>query len=361
MENIRSIISGTGSYIPTRIIPNSDFTERTFRDSDGLVFDKQNEQVITDFEAITGITERRYVSDDLVSSDIATLAAGDAIESSGLDPEDLDYIICAHNFGDVRDVNRRSDFVPSLASRVKHKLGIRNPHTIAYDLAFGCPGWVQGMIQADYLIRSGDCHNVLVIGVDTLSRISDPSDRDSLIYADGAGAAILQSSVRQDNAGILSHAVRTDTIDEAFYLWMGQSNDPDHDGDDIYLKMDGRSVYEYALKYVPLVVKESLDRAGLVFQDVDKVLIHQANAKMDEKILTRLGRLYGVRDVPQSTMPMTISWLGNSSVATVPTLLDRLRKGQLNNHDMKSGCLLAMASVGAGMNINSLIYRHPEA
>ena len=197
----------------------------------------------------------------------------------------------AHNFGDVRLGNIRSDFVPSLAARVKHKLGIVNPKTVAYDLPFGCPGWLQGIIQANYYLKSGDCRRVMVIGAETLSRISDPHDRDSMIYADGAGATILEAVSSDKPVGILSHAVRSDTIEHAYMLWMGKSCDPQHQGDELYLKMDGHKLYEYALKTVPLVVKESLEKAGLPISEIKKVLIHQANEKMDEAILKRLFKI----------------------------------------------------------------------
>ena len=359
-NKIHAVIVGTGSCLPTENIPNESFLANEFRDPSGQPYEKTNAEVIDNFTRITGITERRYVADDLVASDIGFQAARAALDSSGVDQEELDYIIVAHNFGDVLADNRRTDFVPSLASRVKHKLGIQNPRTIAYDLAFGCPGWVQGMIQANYYIKSGDCQRVMIIGVDTLSRISDPHDRDSMIYSDGAGAAILEAVKSEKPVGILSHAARTDTANEAYLLWMGESNSPDHEGNELYLKMDGHSVFQYALKTVPLVVKESLDQAGLSITDVDKVLIHQANEKMDEAILQRVGRLYGLKELPHHTMPMTISWLGNSSVATVPTLLDLLRKGKLDNHQSTNGRIHVMTSVGAGMNINSLVYRCPE-
>ncbi len=360
-NRLHAIIVGTGSCIPSVVVPNDSFLTNEFRDQKGKAYEKTNEEVIAAFERITGITERRYVPDNQVSSDIAYLAAENALESSGIDREELDYIIVAHNFGDVLAENRRSDFVPSLASRVKHKLGIRNPRTVAYDLAFGCPGWVQGMIQANYFLKSGDCRRVMVIGVETLSRISDPHDRDSMIYSDGAGATILEAAESEEPVGILSHATRTDTIESAFLLWMGQSYHPKHEGNELYLKMNGHSLFEYALRTVPTVVKESLDKAGLSFEDVDKVLIHQANAKMDEAILKRLGRLYGVKEVPTSIMPMTISWLGNTSVATIPTLLDLLQKRKLKNHQSNNGEVQVMTSVGAGMNINSLVYRIPES
>ena len=352
-----SVIVGTGSYLPTRRVPNDHFLQNEFYNTAGERLKNSNEETIRKFRDITGIAERRYVTDDLKASDIAALAARNALESSGIDPESLDNIIVAHNFGDVRADNRRSDFVPSLAARVKHKLAIANPKTIACDLPFGCPGWLQGMIQADHSIQSGDCKRAMVIGAETLSRISDPHDRDSMIYADGAGATILEARESDRPIGILAHAVRSDMLAHAYMLWMGRSNDPNHKGDELYLKMDGHRLYEYALKTVPLVVKESMDKAGVAIGDVKKVLIHQANEKMDEAILRRLFKLCGAGAMPPHIMPMTISWLGNSSVATLPTLLDLLVKGKMEEHEWAKGAIIAFASVGAGMNINSVIYK----
>jgi 3-oxoacyl-[acyl-carrier-protein] synthase-3 len=351
-KNIHSIIIGTGSYIPTERVHNEIFLNTEFYDLDGKKLEKANEEIIEKFEKITGITERRYVTDDLVTSDISFLAAKDALESSKIDKESLDYIIVAHNFGDVRADNKRSDFVPSLASRVKQKLGIENPKTIAYDLPFGCP---------DYYIKSGNAKRTLVIGAEVLSRISDPHDRDSMIYADGAGATITEAIRSPDNSGIgiLSYAVRSDTLEQTYMLRMGQSYNPDYQGNELFLKMDGHKLYEYALRTVPHVVRESLTKAGLSLGDINKVLLHQANAKMDEAILKRLHRLCGEKEVPPYLMPMTISWLGNSSVATLPTLLDLLLKGKLDNHELKKGDIVVFASVGAGMNINSIVYRMP--
>jgi 3-oxoacyl-[acyl-carrier-protein] synthase-3 len=140
---------------------------------------------------------------------------------------------------------------------------------------------------------------------------------------------------------------------------MGASYNRDTPDDQLYLKMQGRKLYEYALTTVPGVVRQSLERAGLTLTDVDKVLIHQANGKMDEAILKRLFKLYGLREIPAGIMPMTVSWLGNSSVATVPTLLDLISRGQLEGHALKSGDKVVFASVGAGMNINAMVYRCP--
>jgi 3-oxoacyl-[acyl-carrier-protein] synthase-3 len=357
-KKLYAVIVGTGSYVPAQSVLNSDFLSRTFFDGSGEKLKKSNEETIGKLSEITGIKERRQVADDQVASDIAFLAAEDALASSGIDKESLDYIIVAHNFGDVRFGNVRSDFVPTLAARVKHKLAIVNPKTIAYDLPFGCPGWLQGMIHANYFLKSGDCKRVMVIGAETLSRISDPHDRDCMIYADGAGATILEAVASDRPLGILSHAARSDTLDHAYMLWMGKSNDPNHAGDELYLKMDGHKLYEYALKTVPLVAKESVEKAGLAIGDIKKILIHQANEKMDEAILKRLFKICGGEYKPE-VMPMTISWLGNSSVATVPTLLDLLLKGKLEDHALASGDNIVLSSVGAGMNINAVVYRLP--
>ncbi len=360
MADRRSVFVGTGSYIPTRRVLNQEFlTHEFFLDYGAPIDPADNPKTVAKFQDITEIAERRYVTDDLVASDIAHVAAKQALDSSGIDGESLDYIIVAHNFGDVRADNRRSDFVPSLAGRVKEMLEIANPACIAYDLPFGCPGWLQAVIQADYFLRSGDAHRALVIGAETLSRVSDPHDRDSMIYSDGAGATIMEARDTDDRIGILSHAARSDTLEHARLLWMGQSYKPDFPDDTIFLKMHGRKLYEYALTTVPGLVKTSLDRAGLGLEDVTKVLLHQANAKMDDAILKRLFRLYGIREIPDEIMPMTISWLGNSSVATLPTLLDLIRRGKLNNHGFTPGDTIVFASVGAGMNINSMVYRWP--
>jgi len=354
----RSVIIGTGRYIPTVKVGTKDFEKNKFFLDYGQPIDAaDNEKTVSKFQEITEIGERRYAEDDQVTSDLGVLAAEQAIENAGIDKEDLDYIIFAHNFGDVVAGNRRSDFCPTLAARVKQRLEIVNPECIAYDLPFGCPGWVQGMIQADYYLRSGDAKHALVIGGETLSRISDPHDRDSMIYSDGAGATILEARDTDEEIGILSHAARSDTIDHASLMWMGQTYEEGTGDETLYLKMFGRKLYNYALTNVPGVVKKSLDKAGVGLEEVKKLFIHQANAKMDEAILKRLFKLYGVSEIPEDIMPMTISWLGNSSVATVPTLIDLVARGEMNGQKVEPGEIVIIASVGAGMNVNSIIYR----
>ena len=357
-RSIYSIITGTGSYIPTERIKNEDFLVNEFYESNGERIQKTNEEIIRKFAEITTIEERLYASDDLMTSDIAFFAGEKAIENASINKEDLDYIIVAHNFGDVKPGSNRTDLVPSLAARVKYKLGIENPECVAYDIAFGCPGWLQGIIQADYFIKSGDAKKILVIGADILSRISDKHDRDSMIYADGAGATILEAQESESPTGILAHKTRSDTIEYSHMLYMDKSYKSTYEpSDDIFLKMNGRRLYQYALENVPQAIKSCLEKSETPIEDVKKVLIHQANGKMDEAILKRLYKLYHIKDVPEFTMPMTISWMGNSSVATIPTLLDLILRGELESHSLKTNDTIVFASVGAGMNINALSYK----
>ena len=352
---LNSIITKTGSYIPTLRIPNKHFLSHDFYGADGIKLQKSNDEIIHTLQEITCINERRYVTDELNTSDIAFLAAKQTLANT--DGESLDYILVAQNFGDVGADNIRTDMVPTIASRVKHKLKIENPYTIAYDVPFGCPGWLHGMILADYYIKSGDAKKILVIGAETLSRVSDPHDIDSMIYGDGAGAALVEAT--DQDSGILSHVTRSDTLDNAYLLGVGKSYNPNYKSDALFIKMFGHEIYKYALREVPKVVKQSLDKAGFTLTDVKKVLIHQANQKMDEAILERLFKLYQVKNIPDNVMPMTISWLGNSSVATLPTMFDLLQRGKLENHALHPGDIVVFASVGAGMNINSMVYRMP--
>ncbi|HLW21396.1 MAG TPA: ketoacyl-ACP synthase III [Cyclobacteriaceae bacterium] len=358
-ETIYSIITGSGKYLPSKIIENSFFLDSEFYKQDGEKNTKPIENIVSTLQKITEIEERRYVEDEYVTSDLAFFAAQEAIKSAGIDQETLDYIIVAHNFGDVQKDNQRSDMVPTLAARVKYKLGISNPYTVAYDLPFGCPGWVQGVIQADYFIKSGDAKKILVIGAETLSRISDPHDIDSMIFSDGAGAVVLEGRSSKDPVGCLAHITRSDTLEFANLLNMGGSYNPAYKDNTLFIKMNGRKLYEYALTTVPQTLRDGIEKAGLKLADIKKVLIHQANGKMDLNILTRLFDLYGETDIPGGIMPMSIAKLGNNSVATVPILYDLINKGDFDGQDFNSGDHLLFASVGAGMNINVIIYRVP--
>jgi 3-oxoacyl-[acyl-carrier-protein] synthase-3 len=348
-------ITGIGSYIPEIIVKNKDFESHIFLNDDGSTFDYPNTEVIDKFKNITGILERRYAEPHLCASDLAFFAAQKAIKNANIDPETIDYIIVAHNFGDVKLNAIQSDTVPSLATRVKHLLQIKNPKCVAFDLLFGCPGWIEGVLQANALIKSGMAKRCMVIGAETLSRVVDAHDRDTMIYSDGAGASIIEAS--DGVTGMLSYESATYSHDEAGYLFFGNSFNPELDKDTRYIKMYGRKIYEFALSRVPQAMKECLDNSGIAIDDVKKILIHQANEKMDEAIVTRFYKLYG-KKMPEGIMPMSITNLGNSSVATIPTLFDLLLSGKIENQELHKGDVVIFASVGAGMNVNAFVYRY---
>lgn len=348
-------IIGTGSYIPKGVALNQDFESNHFYNEDGSRFGHENTVIIKKFKEITGIQERRYIADNYTTSDIACFAAEKAIANAGIDKETIDYLIVAHNYGDVKHGTHQSDTVPSIASRVKHLLQIKNPLCVAYDILFGCPGWVEAVIQAHAYVKSGMAKRVLVIGAESLSRVIDQHDRDSMIYSDGAGATVLEATTEDDTSGILAHHSATFALDEAHFIYFGESYNQEVNDARRYIKMYGRKIYEFAITNVPAAMKACLDKSGKSISDVKKVFIHQANEKMDEAIIQRFFKLYDMK-APEDVMPMSIGKLGNSSVATVPTLYDLVLNKQLDDHEISPGDVVIFASVGAGMNINAIVY-----
>ncbi|NTS42681.1 ketoacyl-ACP synthase III [Flavisolibacter sp. BT320] len=351
-----TVIIGSGSYIPPVIVKNADFSQHEFYGENGLPLAASNESIIEKFQKITGISERRYALPEQNTSDIAAMAAAQALEDSRIDPESLDLLIVAHNFGDVAFPNGQADTVPALASRVKQKLGIKHPGCIAFDLLFGCPGWLLGVMQADAFFKAGFAKKALVIGAETLSRVIDPADRDSMIFSDGAGATVLEYREAGGN-GLLAINAISHCADELPFLNMATSYCGGSGQNLRFLKMQGRKVYEYALKHVPLAMKDCLEKSGAPVSELKKIFIHQANEKMDDAIVQAFYKLYGL-PVPHNIMPMSIGYLGNSSVATIPTLFDSIRKGNDTRHELVQGDLAMFASVGAGMNINAACYRY---
>ncbi len=358
MKFLNTVIIGTGSYTPKKIVKNEEFLNQDFFTEEQKIIASGGEEIIRKFNAITGIEERRYADDGVNTSELAGFAAEKAIENAGIDPETIDQIILAHNFGDVHAGNIQSDLLPNMSSRVKNFLKIKNPDCVAYDILFGCPGWVQGFIQAHSYINSGMAKRILVIGSETLSRVIDKYDRDSMIYADGAGAVVIEAQESNEKKGFISYSVRTDTYKEAYYLFAGKSANPYIDQNVRYIKMHGRKIYEYALTNVPQAMKLAMDRSGYDIKDLKKIIIHQANEKMDDAMIHRFYKLYKMQNnIPENIMPLSINMLGNSSVATIPTLYDDILKGKYPEHQINEGDLIMFASVGSGMNINSVVYK----
>lgn len=291
-----------------------------------------------------------------MENQVASDMAANALKSVNYDIDSLDYLLVANDFGDITEEHYQVDIVPSIAAKTKLKAGIKNPRTIALDLVSGCPGWLEAAIFAHSLIQSGLAKRVGTVGTETLSRVSDPHDMDSMIYSDGAGAVIFESKESDNLEGIVSLSERTDP-EYSHLLKMGKSNNPNYQNQNrLFLKMDGHELYKYAVRKVPEVIKESLSKADLTLSSIKMILAHQANERLDTDILKRLG--LSEEDIKKLT-PMTISWLANSSVATIPTLLDLVLRGKINDHRLEPGDNIIIFSVGAGMNRNAMVYKVP--
>ncbi|MEA1882082.1 MAG: ketoacyl-ACP synthase III [Candidatus Marinimicrobia bacterium] len=355
--SINTIISGTGSKLPDQVIPNSNFSDHQFYGKDGSLTAKTTGEVIAKLEEISGIKSRRYIPDDEDSVPLMTSASTRAIKDSGLDKNQIDGIIVAHNAGNMRTDGLGWEPVPNLASLVKNSLQIKNYDCFAYDILFGCPGWIQGLIQAHYAIVNGDANHVLVIGIEVASRLLDPHDVDSMLLGDGCGAAILSKSENDDKIGVLGYTTFSHCQEDCRTIFVGQSNNPALK-EKILFKMNGKEVYRYATTWVPQVIKKTLDKLELSVEDIDLFLFHQANGKMLTAIAKNLGKLYN-QDLSffNGKIPSTIEFTGNTSVATIPTMLDLIQNKKLDNYEIKSGQKIIMASVGAGMHCNAIVYQ----
>jgi len=348
-----TVIKGTGSVLPELVVPNSEFNDNVFYTKDGEPMPLSGAEAAAKLEAITGIRERRYVPFDQDSQPLMTEAAKIAIEDAGIDPNDLDGIIVAHNAGNI--LGKQSfHTVPNMAALLKHNLDITNHECFAYDLLFACPGWLQGVIQAHQAIECGDAENVLVVGIEIASRMLDPHDMDSMILGDGCGAAVFSKG--EAGKGVISHATFSHANKDIENIYLGRSNKEGVDGT-CWFHMNGREVYRYATTWVPKVVKKALDGAGLSLPEVDMFLFHQANEKLIEAVGKNLAELYGADpESLEGKLPMTIQFLGNTSVATVPTMLDLILKGNLGGYEIREGDTVVFASVGAGMHCNAMVY-----
>ena len=356
MTDTRSMITGTGSIIPELLVPNSHFETNEFYDRNGTRIEKSSSEIVAKLEAITGIRERRYIPFDQDSIQLMTDASRLAVEDAGLDINDLSGIIVAHNAGNMVPDTGAFHTVPNLAAALKHELHSTNYNCFAYDVLFGCPGWLQAIIQAHHAIQCDGAEHILVTGLEVASRLLDPHDPDSMILADGCGACVVSRSNAGEN-GVLSYSTFSHAMDDNRIIYLGPSNKPGIEGS-CYFHMNGRAVYKYATEWVPKVIKSAIDKSGLDIGDIDLFLLHQANAKMLDAIAANLAELCGVTfEKLADKIPTTIDFLGNTSVATIPTMLDLIRKQKLDGFEIRDGDVAVLASVGAGMHCNAIVYR----
>jgi 3-oxoacyl-[acyl-carrier-protein] synthase III len=352
---LKTFISGTGSSLPALVVKNSHFLNHEFYDSKGIKNEKPTSEIIEKLEAITGIKERRYVPFDQDSVPLLSETAIKTIKNAGLEPNDLSGIIVAHNAGNMIIGENLWHSVPNLAACLKNAIKATNHNCFAYDILFGCPGWIQAMIQAHQAIICGEAEHILVVGLEIASRLLDPHDLDGMILADGCGACIISKNY-ENVGGIISYATFSHSQDDLNIIYLGESKNPALDGS-CYFHMNGKEVYKYATTWVPKVIKKALDKANLTIANIDMFLFHQANAKLLDAIAKNLGDLYEVENsFFEGKVPSTIQFLGNTSVATIPTMLDLILSNNLGDFEIKKGQKIVMASVGAGMHCNAVVY-----
>jgi len=320
-------IIGTGSYIPETVLTNSYFEER---------LDTNDEWIVSR----TGIKERRRVEEGVATSDIATYAALKAIEDANLNPEDLDMIIVATVTPDMS--------FPSTACIVQKNIGAINAS--AYDISAACSGFIYGLSIAEKFIKTGSAKYILVIGAETLSKITDYSDRNTcVLFGDGAGAAVV-SSVEENNGILAAYTGSDGRGGDLLKLPAGGSRMPAsmetvanglH-----YTKMDGSEVFKFAIKIMGEAAEKALEMCGLDKKDIDYLIPHQANIRIIESATKRLK-------IPKDKVFVNIDKYGNMSAASIAVALDEAKK----SNKLSKGDVVVLVGFGGGLTWGSVVLR----
>lgn len=326
MQLIRNVkISGTGSYVPDKVITN-EYLETKISTNSKWIFDN------------VGILERRIANDNQSTSDLAAIAGQRAIYDAGLNNDDIDLIIVATATPDRK--------APSTAAFVQHKLNAKN--AVAFDLNAVCSGFLFAMSTASQYIASRVYNNILVIGADTFSKITDWERRDAIFFGDGAGAAVLTSA--NQNEGFLASRLYTDTSEEmlGFTIPGGGSENPltKFNLDQQFFLMNGKSVYNTATKALPKAINQVLKDTGLTIIDIDLMIPHQPSIR----ILQKTAELVGL---PFEKVMTNMDKYANTSGATIPILLDELNK----DGKLKKNSIILFAAVGSGWTYGASIIK----
>ncbi len=322
MSNVGII--GLGSYVPEKVVTNFDMEK---------ILDTSDEWIRTR----TGIIERRFAEDSQTTSDLAAVAAKRAIEDAGISPEDIGLIIVGTNSPDMR--------YPATACLVQDKIGAKN--AAAFDLQAGCPGWIFATTVGAQFVKTGMYKYVLTIGAEVITRMMDKTDRGTyVLFGDGAGATVLGNV---DEGGFKSFELYADgSLAEYLTLPAGGSRMPF--SEEVlrnrlhYTKMNGREVFKFSVREIGRISKIVMEKANLSPDDIKWFIPHQANLRIIEAGMKRLG-------IPEDRVVVTIDKYGNSSAASIPVALDEIyRAGKL-----KKGDNVLMVSFGAGMTSGAFI------
>lgn len=321
MNTQRSFITGTGSYLPARILSNTDLA--------GMV-DTSDEWI----RERTGIEQRHIAAEGELTSDLATAAARAALENAGIEASEIDLIVLATTTPD--------NTFPATATTVQHKLGITEG--AAFDVQAVCSGFLFALATADSMLRQGLFKNALVIGAETFTRILDWSDRSTcVLFGDGAGAVVLQSGEGEDDQGVISHHVRTDgSKKELLYVDGGVSST----GTIGHVRMQGNQVFRHAIANISSAVQAVLSDTGHDIADIDWFVPHQANQRILNGVAKRLG-------LDEEKVISTVAKHGNTSAASIPLALDQaIRDGRIQKGD-----LVLSEAMGGGFSWGACLFR----
>ena len=316
-----SRITGTGSYLPSKVLTNFDLEKIVETSHDWIV-------------SRSGIHERHIAAGDEMTSDLALQASLRAIEAAGIGADEIDLVIVATTSPD--------QIFPSTACILQDKLGIRN-RGAAFDMQAVCGGFVYAMNTADLYIRGGQAKTALVVGAEVLSRILDWNDRTTcVLFGDGAGAVILQAS---ETPGIVAGKLHADGRHRGMLKAEGNIRNGEVQGDP-FVKMDGQAVFKFAVKVLSEVVEEVLEENNMQGTDIDWLVPHQANIRIMEATAKKLG-------LSMDNVIVTVANHGNTSAASIPLALDvAVRDGRI-----KAGQNILLEAVGGGFTWGAVLIK----
>ena len=319
----RSFIRGTGSYLPAKVLTNDDMSQ---------MVDTTNEWIIER----TGITRRHVAADDEVTSDIAVVAAKQALEAAGMKASDVDLIVLATTTPDRT--------FPATATAVQAKLGIEQG--AAFDVQAVCSGFLFALATADSMLKQGLFNTALVIGAETFTRILDWSDRGTcVLFGDGGGAVVLQTEEWDgaEDAGVITHHIRTDgTKSDLLYVDGGVSST----GTIGHVRMEGNKVFRHAVANISSAIQAVLDESGLSSEEIDWFVPHQANKRILDAVAKRMN-------IDDEKVVITVDQHANTSAASIPLALDyAVRSGRA-----KPGDLILSEAMGGGFSWGASLFR----
>ncbi|MBS0237445.1 MAG: ketoacyl-ACP synthase III [Proteobacteria bacterium] len=324
MAVLRSVIRGVGAHLPKRAVTNNDLA-KIVDTSDAWIRER------------SGIVSRHIADENELTSDLGAAAAKQALVRAGIDPIDIDLIVCATATPDRT--------FPATAVRIQSMLGVTKG--AAFDVQAVCSGFVYAMTVADNFLKLGQSKRALVIGAETFSRILDWSDRSTcVLFGDGAGAVVLEAQTQhgaRDDRGILATKIRSDGRFEDLLYVDGGPGSTKTVG---HLRMNGREVFRHAVQKISGVIEETLVETGYAPDEIDLFIPHQANKRILDGIAKKLG-------VAPEKIVMTLDRHGNTSAASIPLALN----DAFEAHRVKEGSLILMEAMGGGFTWGAVLAR----